>query len=166
MVSEYHRLYLSSTQASCRRRRSNGGAHLARAPSENIIMRAPAPSLAFFGPTILHQPRWACSPSFSSFLCLVLPLLCNLFICASRVMDLGRTCGRLWRSGTPCATWPAALVGLLTGPREKNYAIVMLFGATGCVQTDSASSQIRRNRRQESPLVVLRRIRDFAAGAR
>ena len=47
MVSEYHRLYLSSAQASCRRRRSNGGAHLARAPSENIIMRAPAPSLAF-----------------------------------------------------------------------------------------------------------------------
>ena len=35
------------------------------------------------------------------------------------------------------------------------------FWATGCVQTDSASSQIRRNRRQESPLVVLRRIRDL-----
>ena len=157
---------MSSTPSPCRRRRSNGGAHLARAPSENIITRAPAPSLVFFRADNVLQLRSARSQTFCSNLCLVLPLRCNLCIRAPRVMDLGPTCRRLWRSGTQCATWPAALVGLLTGPREKNYAIVMLFGATGCVQTDSASSQIRRNRRQESPLVVLRRIHHFAAGAR
>ena len=99
-------------------------------------------------------------------LCLFLPVLCNLFIRAPRVMDLGLTCGRLWRSGTPCATWPAALVGLLTGPREKNMRLSCFFGATGCVQTDFCSAQIRRNRRQESLLVALRRIHPFVAGAR
>ena len=120
----------------------------------------------FFGPTIFASAEVGVLTIIFLSLCLVLPLLCNLFICASRVMDLGRTCGRLWRSGTPCATWPAALVGLLTGPREKIMRLSCFFWATGCVQTDSVSAQIRRNRRLESPLVVLPRIHHFAAGAR
>ena len=81
----------------------------------------------FFGPTFFASAEVGVLTIIFLFLCLVLPLLCNLFICAPRVMDLGPTCGRLWRSGAPCASWPADLVGLLTGPREKNYAIVMLF---------------------------------------
>ena len=63
---------------------------------------------------------------FCSNLCLVLPLLCSLCTRAPRVTNLGPTCRRLWRSGTPCATRLAALVGLFTGPREKNSAVVFL----------------------------------------
>ena len=166
MVSEYHRLYLSSTQASCRRRRSNGGAHLAWAPSEISSCARRRRRWRFFRADKGALADMSMLTIMLFVLCLFLPVLCNLFIRAPRVMDLGLTCGRLWRSGTPCATWPAALVGLLTGPREKNMRLSCFFWATRCVQTDSVSAQIRRNRRQESLLIVLRRIHHFAAGAR
>ena len=95
-----------------------------------------------------------------------LPLLCNLFIRVPRVIDLGPTCKKRWRSGVPCATWPAAFVSLFTWPRENNTGLCVVIWGTSWVETDSVSAQMRRNRRQGSPLVALRRIHHFAAGTR
>ena len=57
----------SSARPPYRRRRSYGGAHLARAPSKNIITRAPALSLVFFRADNVLQPRCLCSPSSCPF---------------------------------------------------------------------------------------------------
>ena len=59
-----------------------------RAPSENIIMRAPAPSLAFFGPTTFALAVVCVLTIILFFLGCFFALLCNLFIRAPRVIDL------------------------------------------------------------------------------
>jgi hypothetical protein len=85
--------------------------------------------MAFSSRHVFASAEVGVPTNFSSFWVVCLPLLCNLFIRALQIMDLRPAAWeRRCRSGALCVTWPAALVGLFTGLREKYRALRLNLG--------------------------------------